>query len=135
MQTVHDIGAGLFFILGNVYAWIQVGISYRMRKFGLVTSCVCAVRTIVSVISSLSVVAFLILSSCARRLWNGNKLHWDSNDPGYTVHVIGNAFEWLLVLNFLILVLTFTKELCYTKLDIKLVGCGDGYEPIPASTC
>ena len=135
VQDVHDVGAGVFFVLGSIYSWIQVGISYRMKRFGLVTSCVCAVRIVVSAISSLSVVAFLILTSYAARLWDGNKLHWHSDDPGYTEHVVGNVFEWLLVLNFIILMLTFTKELCNTKLEIKLVGYRDSYEPIPVSTC
>lgn len=101
-----------------------------MKKFGLVTSCVCTVRTVVSVVSTLSLVVFLILSSYAVRLWHGNKLYWRSDDPGYTVHVVGNAFEWLLVFNFLFLMLTFTKELSNSRLEIKLVGYRDNYEPI-----
>ena len=105
-----------------------------MKRFGLVTPCVCIVRTVVSVISTLSLFAFLIMSSYARRLWQGNKLHWDSNDPGYTVHVIGNVFEWVLVFNFLMLMLTFTKELRNGRLEVKLVGYRDNYEPIAVSS-
>jgi ABC-type branched-subunit amino acid transport system permease subunit len=105
-----------------------------MKRFGLVTSRVCIARTVFSVVSTLSLITFFILTSYAARLWDGNKLYWHSDDPGYTVHVIGNAFEWLLVFNFLFLMLTFTKELCNSKLEVKLVGYRDDYEPIPVST-
>ena len=108
--------------------------SFRMKRFGLVSSCICAARTVISAISTLSVFAFLILTSYAARLWDGNKLYWHSDDPGYTFHVIGNAFEWLLVFSFLMFMLTFTKELCNSKLRVKLVGFQDNYEPIPVST-
>ena len=105
-----------------------------MKRFGLVTSCLCIVRTVVSVLTTLSLVMFLIMSSYAAKLWSGNKLYWHSDDPGYTAHVIGNAFEWRLVFNILILMLTFTKELSNRSLQIKLVGHRDDYEPIPVST-
>ncbi|XP_028403582.1 DNA damage-regulated autophagy modulator protein 1-like [Dendronephthya gigantea] len=134
IEAVHDVGAGIFFVFGNIYAWIQVRMSFYMKKFGLVSVYVCIVRTVVSVISTLSLLAFLILTSYAARLWDGNKFYWHSDDPGYTAHVVGNAFEWVLVFNFLILVLTFTKELCNSRLEIKLVGYRDNYEPIPVST-
>ena len=108
--------------------------SFRMKRFQLVSLCVCILRTVVSVISTLSLLAFVILTSYAARLWDGNKLYWHSDDPGYIPHVIGNVFEWVLVFNFLILILTFTKEFYHGKLEIKLVGYRDDYEPIPEAT-
>ena len=63
--------------------------------------------------------------------WSGNKLHWNSHDPGWKEHVISDAFEWLMVFSFLFMFLTFTKEFRRSKLQIKLVGYQDNYEPIP----
>ena len=90
----------------------------------------CVVRIVVSVVSSLSAVTSLILLNLTRRS-TGNELDWHSNDPNYTVHVIGNAFQWFVLLNFVIFILTFRKELHYNKLEIELV-CN---EPNPVSTC
>ena len=130
MWVVHTIATCVFFVLGNVYAWIQVFVSCCMRRFGLVSTCMCVVRIVVSVVSSLSAVTSLILLNLTRRS-TGNELDWHSNDPNYTVHVIGNAFQWFVLLNFVIFILTFRKELHYNKLEIELV-CN---EPNPVSTC
>lgn len=133
-EIVHDVGAGIFFVLGNVYAWLQVNVSYKMKRFGKLSSSVCTMRTLVSVLSTISLPVFIIMKFYSERLWDGNELFWHANDPGYTIHVVGNVFEWLMVFSFLILILTFTKELSRYRLEVKIVGYRDDYEPIPVST-
>lgn len=132
-MDAHDAGAVIFFVVGNLYAWCQVIISYHMRKFHLVSTTLCVVRTVVSVISTASLFIFLILKFYSQKLWHGDIFYWNSNDPGYKLHVIGNAFEWILVLHFLILILTFAKELHRRRLEINLVRFPYDYEPIPVS--
>lgn len=125
MQIVHTIGTCVFFVLGNVYAWSQVYVSCCMRRFGLVSTCMCAVRIVVSVLSSLSAVtSFILLQEDLL------KMNWIGIPMTLSI-LIGNAFQWFVLLNFVIFILTFRKELDYNKLEIELV-CN---EPNPVSTC
>lgn len=65
------------------------------------------------------------------RKHTGSNLHWHSDDPGYTEHVIADAFEWLMAFCFLLEFITFTRELNQSRLQIRLVNYEDSYDPIP----
>lgn len=124
----------VLFLFGNIYAWAQTAISFHMRRFGLVGSCLCSTRCTLSLVSTLSFVVTVTMTGYASKKWSGDNLHWNSKDPGYKEHVIADAFEWLMVFSFLLMFLTFTKEFCRSKLQIKLVDYRDNYEPAPVQS-
>ena len=127
---VHVIGASILFVLGNIYAWFQVVISFHMKQLGFVRLCICITRFMLSVISTVSLIVCTMMWSSAGKKWSGNNLKWDSSDPGYKEHVVGDAFEWLIVLSFLCMFLTFTKEFCKSKLVVNFVRSTGSDEPI-----
>ena len=134
VSTVHLIGATILFVFGNIYVWMQVVISFYMKKLGVIGRCICITRLILAILSSISFVLTFVMMNSAWKKRSGINLHWDSDDPGYKEHVVGDAFEWLMVFSFLLVFLTFTRELNYTRLQIRLVGNENSYEPIPVQS-
>ena len=105
-------------------------ISLYMKRFGLISSCVCSFRFALSIVSTVSFIVCMIMMGYAARKWPGSHLHWNSDEPGYKEHVVSDAFEWLMVFSFMGFFLTYTKEFCRNKLQVKLVGY-HYYEPVP----
>ena len=131
---VHLIGATMLFVFGNIYVWFQVIISFHMKKMGLINSCVNIMRLIFAVLSTISFVITFVMVSIASKKKSGDNLHWHSNEPGYMEHVIGDAFEWLMVFSFLLVFLTFAKELQQSRLQFRLVGNESSYDPVPSQS-
>jgi hypothetical protein len=88
-------------------------------------------RHIFAVISTISFVLTYVMINKASRKKSGSNLHWHSDDPGFKEHIIGNAFEWVMVFSFLLVFLTFTKELEHSRLQFRLVGYESSYDPVP----
>ena len=109
-------------------------ISFYMKRVGVISSCMYITRLIITILSSLSFVLSLTMTRSANEKRSGINLHWDSDDPGYKEHVIGNVFEWVMVFSFLLLFLTFTRELKYSRLQTRLVGNENSYEPVPVQS-
>ena len=127
---VHLIGAMALFIFGNIYVWIQVVISLHMKRFGIISQCVFTVRCILAILSTISFLLTLLMVHAAGKK-TGSNLYWHSNDPGFKEHIVGDAFEWVMVFCFLLVFLTFTPELQQTEIQIRLVGYEASYDPIP----
>ena len=134
VPIVHVIGATILFVFGNIYVWFQVMISFHMKKMGFISSCVNIMRLIFAVLSTISFVLTFVMVSIASKKKSGDNLHWHSNEPGYVEHVIGDAFEWLMVFSFLLVFLTFTKELQQSRLQFRLVGNESSYDPVPSQS-
>jgi hypothetical protein len=66
--------------------------------------------------------------------WDGDYLYWNAGNPGYTEHVIGNASEWIMVFSFLMVTVTFTKELGRGRLQISFVMEEASYEPLSVAS-
>ena len=102
-----------------------------MKRLGVISTCVYMTRLIFAILSTISFVLTFVMVSAAGRRKSGSNLHWHSNEPGYKEHVIGDAFEWVMVFSFLLVFLTFTKELGESRLQIRLVGYESRYDVIP----
>ena len=105
-----------------------------MKKMRLISSCVNIMRLILAVLSTISFVLTFVLVGIATKKKSGSNLHWHSNEPGYVEHVIGDAFEWLMVFSFLLVFLTFTKELQQSRLQFRLVGNESSYDHVPSQS-
>ena len=102
---------------------------------GVISLCVYTTRLLLAILSSISFVLTLVMmSSASKKHPGGIDLHWHSNEPGYKEHVIGNVFEWVMVFCFLLVFLTFTRELGHSRLQVRLVGNESSYEPIPVQS-
>ena len=131
MPIVHIIGAITLFAFGNVYLWAQVIVSFRMRKLGLISLCVFITRLIMVLLTSAAFIISTVAVSYASTRWDGDYLHWKAKNPGFTGHVIGNVSEWLMVFSFLIVTLTFTRELRKGRLQASfVVDDANFYEPV-----
>ena len=135
VPVVHVIGATVLFVFGNIYVWFQVMMSFHMKKMRLISSCVNIMRLIFAMLSTISFVLTLVMGNIAGlKRKSGSNLHWHSNEPRYVEHVIGDAFEWLMVFSFLLVFLTFTKELKQSQLQFHLVGNESSYDHVPSQS-
>ena len=132
VPIVHIIGAITLFAFGNAYLWMQVVISFHMKRAGLISLCACLTRLVLALLTSISFVISTVAVSYASTRWDGDYLHWKANNPGHTAHVVGDLSEWLMVFSFLIFTLSVTKELGKGQLQISFVVNEAKYEPVPA---
>ena len=131
VPIVHIIGAIILFAFGNVYLWAQVIISFRMRRLGLISLCVCITRFIMALLTSAAFIISTVTVSYASTKWDGDYLHWKAKNPGFAEHVIGNVSEWLMVFSFLIVTLTFANELGKGRVQASFVVDETSfYEPV-----
>lgn len=106
-----------------------------MKEIGLVGSHICFIRLVLSVISTLSFLAMLVLMKFAYNDHNkGIVLRWHSDEPGFKEHIAADAMEWVMVGSFLLVFLTFTKELENNRLQVRLVRSEDRYESLTNQT-
>ena len=101
-----------------------------MRHLALVNLCVCVIRLSLALLTSITYIICTVSISYAGTKWNGDFLYWKAENPGYTAHVIGNTSEWVMVFSFLIVTLTFIKELSKGRLQIRFLNENESYEPV-----
>ncbi|XP_028404502.1 DNA damage-regulated autophagy modulator protein 2-like [Dendronephthya gigantea] len=130
VPIVHIIGAMVLFIFGNIYVWVQVVVSFHMKRFGIISQCIFNTRLILAILSTISFFLTLFIVHAATKK-TGSNLHWHSSDPGFKEHIVGNVFEWVMVFCFLLVFLTFTRELQQNQIQVRLVDYEASYDPIP----
>ena len=133
VPVVHVIGAMVLFIFGNTYVWVQVVISWHMKRLGIISQCVFTARCILAVLSLISFLLSLLVVHVAPKK-TGSNLHWHSSDPGFKEHIVDNAFEWVMVFCFLLVFLTFIPELRRSVIQIHLVDYKASYDSIPVQS-
>ncbi|XP_018925653.1 DNA damage-regulated autophagy modulator protein 1-like [Cyprinus carpio] len=113
VMAVHDVGALLFFLFGVTYAVIQSVISYRGHPYGC-SKCICHFRAF---FAGLAVLAVLPTIICAIPIGT-SKLHWDTNDKDYSLHIASVACEWITTFSFVFFFLTYIRE--FQQFTLKL---------------
>ncbi|KAK2892740.1 hypothetical protein QQF64_035452 [Cirrhinus molitorella] len=120
VMVVHDIGAILFFATGVTYAVIQSVISYRGQPYG------CSKRTCHFRVffAGLAIVAVLPTIFCAVPVGT-SKLHWDTEDKDYTLHMVSVVCEWITTFSFVLFFLTYIREFqeFKLKLTVNFIEC------------
>ncbi|XP_073694208.1 DNA damage-regulated autophagy modulator protein 1 [Garra rufa] len=111
--AVHDIGALVFFLSGVTYAVIQSVISYRGQPYGC-SKGMCHVRAF---FAGVAVLAVLPTIFCAVPVGT-SKLHWDTNDKDYTLHIVSVVCEWITTFSFVLFFLTYIRE--FQEFTLKL---------------
>lgn len=134
MPIVHIIGAITLFAFGNAYLWMQVVISFHMRRAGQISLCACVIRLILAILTSICFIISTVAVSYASTRWEGDHLHWKAKNPGYTAHVVGDISEWFVVFSLLMFTVSVTKELGKGRLQISYVVNEANYEPVPVQS-
>ena len=113
--TVHFIGALMAFIGGTVYMFLIASLGFRRDvKFGVNERPYAKARMIMAVVSALSIIIMIATTqvSLSFILWNS-----------YNIHLVSTVSEWVMVLDLLAFLMTFSQELNIIQLQVVLVRC------------
>lgn len=138
----HAIGAVTVFGGGVIYCWMQTYMTYCMLKLALNTRRLFWIRAILTFLATTSFVLFLVLFGLANKKLQEApdskqvKLltKWNPDDPGFELHVVSSAFEWLLAVNLGLYLSTFIKEFNKTKVSLRVQRHPNEGVPFLAST-
>ena len=129
--TVHFIGALMAFIGGTVYMFLIASLGFRRDvKFGVNERPYAKARMIMAVVSALSFIIMIATAQISFILWNSEKHDnsrglqlWRKTDKDYNIHLVATVSEWVMVLDLLAFLMTFSQELNIIQLQVVLVRC------------
>ncbi|CAL1527658.1 unnamed protein product [Lymnaea stagnalis] len=123
VEIVHVVGAGMTFISGVLYCFVQAGLSYHMCPDynGLY---ICRVRLALSISSLTALIVTIASAGLAINEWNTHKhtedkFKWAPNDPGYVSHIVSTVGEWITAFTFLSFFFTYVQEFNKFELEIR----------------
>ncbi|XP_034978853.1 DNA damage-regulated autophagy modulator protein 2 isoform X1 [Zootoca vivipara] len=118
--SVHVTGACLTFGIGAIYILVQTILSYKMQP-GIHGKGIFWIRLTVLLWCTSSIVSMFISSVI---LYSGlcgtgliQKLHWDPQEKGYTIHIMSTVSEWSLAFSFLSFFLTYIRD--FQKISLR----------------
>ncbi|XP_012558090.1 DNA damage-regulated autophagy modulator protein 1 [Hydra vulgaris] len=125
LLEIHDAGAIVFFLFTTMYFWVQTILSYKVSKFGLISSLMCHVRCFLIFTISVFLCINVVTSILSYEIFiNYNLQHtiaqWVPGDFGYLIHIVSNSSEWLSAMFIIIYVLTYFEEFQHVVL---LIDC------------
>ncbi|XP_007908960.1 DNA damage-regulated autophagy modulator protein 2 [Callorhinchus milii] len=109
----HVLGAILTFGMGFIYIVVQTFISHRMQPHlhGIAIFWIrcalliwCGASIVSMFVSSVTLYSMISAKEMATRL------HWDTTDKGYTLHLVSTISEWSLAFSFLSFFLTYIRD-------------------------
>ena len=118
----HAAGAVFVFGGGVVYCCFQTYLTFHMLECGSNSKSLYCIRLFLSFTSATFFICFGILFYFANKAMSKGAVHsyafWNSNDPGYVVHVFSSISEWLCALCILVYFISFSGE--FDKIKISL---------------
>uniref|UniRef100_A0A6G1RED9 DNA damage regulated autophagy modulator 2 n=1 Tax=Hypotaenidia okinawae TaxID=2861861 RepID=A0A6G1RED9_9GRUI len=122
LYYIHVVGACLTFGVGAIYMLVQTILSYLMQP-EVHSKDIFWIRLTVLLWCSSSIVSMFVSSVVLNSgLYGTNlvqKLHWDSQEKGYTAHIISTISEWSLAFSFLSFFLTYIRD--FQKISLRAV--------------
>lgn len=111
MRYVHYTGAGLAFILGLAYLWLQTSMTIRYNRW----SCVAVAQLVISIATSI----FLVIFICSKVIYKVQKHRGVGTkyDVLRGVYLTATTSEWLVAISIMVFVWTFVKD--FSKLQLK----------------
>ncbi|KAK3793805.1 hypothetical protein RRG08_061936 [Elysia crispata] len=111
MRAVHYTGAGLAFLLGMIYCWLQTSLSVRYCRWSLVA----VAQLINSIFLSACLLIFVISKTTFKiKEAQGVGTKWDSLRGVYLTSTIS---EWLTAASIVTFVLTFYRD--FSRIELK----------------
>ncbi|XP_077191212.1 DNA damage-regulated autophagy modulator protein 2 isoform X2 [Paroedura picta] len=124
--AMHVVGACLTFGVGTFYILVQTILSYKlppgnkvMFRIRLMVLLWCAASIASMFISSV----MLYSARCGLDLIQ--KMHWDPDDKGYSLHIMSTVSEWSLAFSFVSFFLTYIRD--FQKITMYVVVHLDGH--------
>ncbi|KAK0054750.1 DNA damage-regulated autophagy modulator protein 2 [Biomphalaria pfeifferi] len=123
VEIVHIIGAGMTFILGVLYCFLQAALSFHMCP-DYNGRCICTIRLAISLMSLVALLLTVISAAIALNEWtskthSSNKFKWLPDDPGYAAHLVSTVGEWVTAFTFLSFFFTYVREFDKFELEIR----------------
>ncbi|XP_063678240.1 DNA damage-regulated autophagy modulator protein 2-like isoform X4 [Bolinopsis microptera] len=125
--AVHVLGAMMAFIGGTVYMFLIASLGFRRDvNFGVDERGYAKARLFMAFLSAISFIISMTASCVAWYQWvpfdpdSKSKL-WNERDKGYNIHLVATAFEWVMALDLLAFLMTFSQELHIIQLQVVLV--------------
>lgn len=116
VASVHLIGAGMAFGLGNIYLWIQSWMSVHLMP-RVNSKAVTVVRFVSSAIATLMIILTILFSflyDAKNRdvaYWTEETEWWmDDERQHWEFHIIATASEWVLAAAFVVVLLSLVPE-------------------------
>ncbi|KDR23378.1 DNA damage-regulated autophagy modulator protein 2, partial [Zootermopsis nevadensis] len=109
--VVHLLGAILCFGAGTIYFSLQLWISYKVP--GLTSKRLLLTRAILVGICILTTISTVVTATLALSEYRGstnNPQKWNPEDGGWELHLVSTISEWILVITYCILILSFVPE-------------------------
>lgn len=142
---VHITGAGMVFLGGILYCWIQSFISYKMKSCGLITPMLLMLRVILAILMSIFFISCVtaLFYANAGRYWltyyqhpthDHHRHKWSPKDKHYLYHVVGDVSEWLMALTLLGFMATFFGEFRFVKMKIMVSRCTQNPVPLGSNS-
>ena len=121
--SVHMVGASLLFVGGVIYCYLQSYLSYICIGRST-TNLETVVRFVISMVATLSLIFTVVFGSIAtnqsKRSTVKDKLHWNSDEPGYYAHLVSSFSEWITAACITTFFFTFYYEFKNVKSSIEL---------------
>ncbi|KAF6018514.1 hypothetical protein EB796_023189 [Bugula neritina] len=106
LLIAHYIGAGLAFVLGTVYSWMQVYLSYSLLVY-MCSRAMFYFRIVCSFITTLFLIGTLV----------GAQLYQNNNKQVLSYRLLSTISEWIMALGLAVLFATFASEFKATKVE------------------
>lgn len=82
--------------------------------------CLKSIRLILSALALPFYFLFIITATCSLAIFDGDdQLKWTENDAGYDLHLVSTISEWILTVDIILYILTFSCE--FKKFEFKKV--------------
>merc|ERR1712226_185179 len=123
LLSVHMFGAGMLFICGIIYCYLQSYLSY-INIGGSSTNLKTIIRFVIAMIATLALIFTIVfgyISTSRSHLSMKEKLHWNTDEPGYYSHLVSAFSEWIMASCLFAFVLTFYHEFknMESKFEVK----------------
>lgn len=126
-DKIHSVGALLLFLLGTVYSILDTILSFLANQSFATANAfnsrvTCFVRFTIAALSTIFFVLTLVGKFVSEMIWNDSfphqnetdrgrkQRHWSSNNPGYSIHVLGSTSEWAVGVLFIAYFVTLIDE-------------------------
>ncbi|GFS24066.1 DNA damage-regulated autophagy modulator protein 2 [Elysia marginata] len=117
MRYVHYTGAGLAFLLGVAYLWLQTSMSIRYRRW----SPVAISQLVISIITSIFLVICILDLVFSLLITD----YYKTCDSLRGVYLTSTFSEWLTAISILVFVFTFVRDFSTLELELPKVRLGD----------
>ncbi|XP_069862376.1 DNA damage-regulated autophagy modulator protein 2 isoform X1 [Dipodomys merriami] len=119
--VVHKTGAVVAFSMGSLYMFVQTILSYKMQP-KIHSKQIFWIRLLLVIWCGVSALSMLTSSVILYRGDFGididQKLHWNSEDKGYVLHLVTTAAEWSMSFSFLGFFLTYVRD--FQKISLRV---------------